>query len=244
MKKELISVVIPSFNRLDYLIKAIESVLNQTYKNIEIIVINDGSSEIGYLEHKYVKDVVQINLDENQKKIHGFGPGNIRNFGIDKAKGEWLAFLDDDDYWLKDKIEKQLDVLNTNNSLMCSTDAYIGEGFYDESIDYPSFLNEYYYEDNKKYLYRNYFISKYKKLTYPKYFDSNYITTFNPIITSSVVVKKELVKKLGGFRNLPENADYDLWRAVLQFTKCFLINNPLVYYDNKHGYGREYKKIK
>ena len=100
MKSPLISVIIPSYNRLEYMLRAIESVLNQTYKNLEIIIVNDGSTEEGYLNHKYLNKVEQINLKENQKNIHGFGPGNIRNFGIEVANGKWLAFLDDDDYWL------------------------------------------------------------------------------------------------------------------------------------------------
>ena len=51
-----------------------------------------------------------------------------------------------------------------------------------------------------------------------------------------------LVKQLNGFRNLPYAADYDLWKGVLQFTDCLYIDKPLIYYDNSHGYGREYKK--
>ena len=242
MKDPLISVIIPSYNRLEYLLGAIQSVIDQEYKNIEIIVVNDGSTQKGYLDHKFINRITQINLEENQKKIHGFGPGSIRNFGIEKANGSWIAFLDDDDIWFKNKLNRQIDLLNKTKSLMCSTDALIGEGFYQKDNKYPSFLNEYYYEDHKKYLYRNYFISKFKKLNYPKSFNKQYISTFNPIITSSVLIQKDILEKLGGFRNLPHSADYDLWRAVLQFTDCEFINKPLVYYDNKHGHGREYKK--
>ena len=59
---------------------------------------------------------------------------------------------------------------------------------------------------------------------------------------TSVVIKKSLLVKLGGFRNLPYAADYDLWRAALQFTDCLFLNETLVYYDNSHGFGREYSK--
>ena len=108
MNSPLVSVIIPSFNRLNYLLRSIESVFNQTYTKTEVIVINDGSTEEGYLEHKYIKDIKQINLEQNQKIINGFGPGNIRNFGINIASGDWIAFLDDDDLWLKEKLEIQL----------------------------------------------------------------------------------------------------------------------------------------
>ena len=60
MNSPLVSVIIPSFNRLDYLLRSIESVFNQTYTKTEVIVINDGSTEEGYLEHKYIKDIKQI----------------------------------------------------------------------------------------------------------------------------------------------------------------------------------------
>ena len=242
MSNPLVSVVIPSFNRLDYLLRAIESVFNQTYSKTEIIVVNDGSTEEGYLEHKYIKDIKQINLEQNQKIINGFGPGNIRNFGINKASGEWIAFLDDDDLWLKDKLEIQLDHLKGTDLKMSSTDALIGNGIYNEKLKYKSLLNDYYYKKIKKAVFRNYFINRFKKLIYPETFTKDFITTVNPIITSTVLLDKDLINQLNGFRNLPYAADYDLWKGVLQFTDCQYIDKPLIYYDNSHGYGREYKK--
>lgn len=242
MNNPLVSVVIPSFNRLDYLLRAIESVFSQTYSNTEIIVINDGSTEEGYLEHKYIKEINQINLKQNQKIINGFGPGNIRNFGINKSNGEWIAFLDDDDIWLKDKLEIQLNNLNKSGLKMSSTDALIGEGVFDKKLKYKSFLNDYYYKKIKKSIFRNYLVYRFKKLTYPEAFTKEFISTVNPIITSSVLIEANLVKQLNGFRNLPYAADYDLWKGVLQFTDCQFIDKPLIYYDNSHGYGREYYK--
>ena len=242
MSNPLVSVVIPSFNRLDYLLRAIESVFNQTYSKTEIIVVNDGSTEEGYLEHKYIKDIKQINLEQNQKIINGFGPGNIRNFGINKASGDWIAFLDDDDLWLKDKLEIQLNHLKGTDLKMSSTDALIGNGIYNEKLKYKSLLNDYYYKKIKKAVFRNYFINRFKKLIYPETFTKDFITTVNPIITSTVLLEKDLINQLNGFRNLPYAADYDLWKGVLQFTDCQYIDKPLIYYDNSHGYGREYKK--
>ena len=242
MNSPLVSVIIPSFNRLDYLLRSIESVFNQTYTKTEVIVINDGSTEEGYLEHKYIKDIKQINLEQNQKNINGFGPGSIRNFGINKASGEWIAFLDDDDLWLKDKLEIQLNHLKGTDLKMSSTDALIGNGIYNEKLKYKSLLNDYYYKKIKKAVFRNYFINRFKKLIYPETFTKDFITTVNPIITSTVLLDKDLINQLNGFRNLPYAADYDLWKGVLQFTDCQYIDKPLIYYDNSHGYGREYKK--
>ena len=143
-------------------------------------------------------------------------------------------------YLFKEKLKEQIEILSKCDFLFVQQ-MLIGEGFYKEDVKYLTFLNDHYYKDIKKYLW-NYFISKFKKLNYPKSFNKQYIATFNPIITSSVLIQKDILEKLGGFRNLPHSADYDLWRAVLQFTDCEFINKPLVYYDNKHGHGREYKK--
>ena len=110
MKNPLVSVVIPSTIDSN-IFKAIQSVLDQEYENIEIIVVNDGSTQEGYLEHKFIKHITQINLKENQKQIYGFGPGSIRNFGIEKAKGSWVAFLDDD-IWFKEKLKEQIEILS------------------------------------------------------------------------------------------------------------------------------------
>ena len=85
-------------------------------------------------------------------------------------------------------------------------------------------------------------VNRFKKLTYPEAFTKEFISTVNPIITSSVLIEANLVKQLNGLRNLPYAADYDLWKGVLQFTDCQFIDKPLIYYDNSHGYGREYYK--
>ena len=104
-----LSVVIPSYNRFKYLLNAIESINLQCYDNLEIIVVNDGSDDPEYQTHKFQSNVKVIHLEQNQKEIHGFGPGSIRNFGINEAQGEYIAFLDDDDVWLPNKLNIQLE---------------------------------------------------------------------------------------------------------------------------------------
>ena len=90
---DLVSVVIPSYNRFEFLQKAIESVLDQTYKNFEIILVNDGSTQEEYYNHKFPEVVKVINLETNQKNILGYVSNEyIRNFGINAAKGKYLAF--------------------------------------------------------------------------------------------------------------------------------------------------------
>ncbi len=103
MEKPLISVIIPTYNRAYILSKAIESVLNQTFKNVELIVVDDGSiDQTPYLVYKYPLIYV--------RKPHR-GVSHTRNTGILKAKGEFIAFLDSDDVFVSKKLEKQLKFL-------------------------------------------------------------------------------------------------------------------------------------
>ncbi len=106
MKKPLVSVIIPTYNRVYILFKAIESVLNQTFKDLELIVVDDGSTdETPYLITKYPL----IYVKKPRK-----GVAHARNIGIAKAKGDFIAFLDSDDIFVPDKIEKQLEFFEKN----------------------------------------------------------------------------------------------------------------------------------
>ena len=105
-KDALVSVVIPTHGRLDTLGRAIESAKSQTYKNIEIIVVDDNSDDLKLRERisKLVKGYGDLRLILNREVMGG---SNSRNHGIKEAKGEFIAFLDDDDEFLPEKIEKQ-----------------------------------------------------------------------------------------------------------------------------------------
>ena len=110
-----ISVIIPFYDHCDWLIEAVRSVVNQTYSNLEIIVVNDGSKEnIDSFLFEYgdkIKYVFQSNA----------GPGAARNKGIDLASGEYICFLDSDDIWLPNKLSDQLDFMLANNYVWCHT---------------------------------------------------------------------------------------------------------------------------
>ena len=237
--KPLVSVIIPSFNRFDYLVNAIESVNNQTYKNFEIIIVNDGSTDERYYDKKFEKNVVTVHLKQNQKEIHGFGPGNIRNFGTEKANGDLLAFLDDDDIWLENKLELQLQAMLKNKLGMSSTEAYFGEGIYQKNLKYKLYNAEQYFQD-LKYLYRK--TNFIKKNTLPEVWNYDFTLIHNCFITSSVIVDKKIYDTLGGFRNLPLWADYDCWLGLQQLTDSVYLDTPLVYYDSLHAMGRNYSK--
>ena len=101
---KLVSVIIPTFNRQKYLKNAINSVLNQTYENIELIIIDDNSSDN---TQSYVEDINDNRLIyiKNSKNLKA---PKSRNIGIEKSRGDYIAFLDDDDTWYKTKLEKQI----------------------------------------------------------------------------------------------------------------------------------------
>lgn len=111
MTEPLVSVVIPFYSGRTWLIEALESVVNQTYTDIEILVINDGSVEdISDIVMKYNKKVEFI------RKENG-GPASARNMGIEKSNGKYIAFLDSDDIWLEKKLEKQIASMEKKNSI-------------------------------------------------------------------------------------------------------------------------------
>lgn len=102
MLPQLISIIIPSYNSALYLPEAIQSALSQSYRDIELIVVNDGSTDNTHeIIQQYLDKIIYI------KKKNG-GPASARNLGIAHSKGEYIAFLDADDLWLPDKLEKQL----------------------------------------------------------------------------------------------------------------------------------------
>ena len=111
-----ISVIIPTYNRKNTLPRAVESVLNQTYKPTEIIVVDDGSTD-GTKEwfsemYPLVHYIYQVNS----------GVSSARNTGINSARGDWIALLDSDDEWLPDKLEIQVKLLQNNAELrFCHT---------------------------------------------------------------------------------------------------------------------------
>lgn len=106
---DLVSVIIPTFNRSELVVKAIDSVLDQTYSNIEIIVVDDCSTDntISLLE-KYGD---KITFFRNEKNSY---VGFTRNYGVSLARGEYIAFLDSDDCWLPNKLDLQLSWMKMN----------------------------------------------------------------------------------------------------------------------------------
>src|SRR5918999_4669232 len=118
----LISVIIPTFNRPKMLVRAIKSVNRQTYPNLEIIVVDDeSSSDINSFIEKEC-DNIALQVLRNTRRPGGAG---TRNTGFYASKGEYIAFLDDDDEWLPQKISRQFDVFQKSTQkvgIICTHD--------------------------------------------------------------------------------------------------------------------------
>ena len=179
---KLVSVIMPYYKKKRYLKKSIFSVLNQSYENFEIILINDDPFE----DKQFLKNIK--NLDSRIKLINNknqIGAGFSRNKGIKKSKGDYIAFLDCDDYWHKDKLQTQINYMIRNNNLFSFT-AY-------KIIDV-----------------KGYIIGKRKAKKYLKFKD---LVKSCDIGLSTVILKKKLMKK-NLFPNLKTKEDYVLWLKI------------------------------
>lgn len=227
----MISVIIPSHNRYNNLLNAINSVKNQTYNNKEIIVVDDGSNDLRYKNK--IDDVIIINLPISSKKKLGYPCGAVpRNEGMKIAKGDYIAFLDDDDIWMPNKLEIQINEMIKKNIDVSSTDGYSGLGFYNPEKKYKIYNSG---EGLKK---------KFKlKNDFPDIFTYEFIKKNNPIITSSICFKKSLINKIG-YMDLYKNGgqrikgkkkfqDYEYWKRMLRHSDCLYIKKQLFYYDVK-----------
>ena len=109
----LVSIILPYFKKIDYIFSCLESVLNQSFQDFEIILIYDDENlyDLNVIEKKYVNNQ-KINIIKNNKNI---GAGFSRNVGISHAKGKIIAFIDADDLWMPDKLQKQVDFMQKNS---------------------------------------------------------------------------------------------------------------------------------
>lgn len=119
MKDELISVITPVYNAETYISVTIDSVMNQTYSNLEHILVDDCSSDMSETIIKKLAEkdsrIKYIKLKENS------GAAVARNKGLENAKGRYIAFIDSDDIWKKEKLEKQLSFMKSNQHVFTYT---------------------------------------------------------------------------------------------------------------------------
>ena len=237
----VVSVVIPSFNRFKFLMNAIESIQSQTYKHIEIIVVNDCSSEKEYYSDFFDKNNIKIiHLEKNSRELFGFVcVGHVRNIGISVATGKYIAFCDDDDIWFPNKLKQQLDAMKRTGCKMSASEGLFGHGQYDKNTSYPKYNSEAHIDILKK-------IYKDKNTTYlvngfPDIWTNDFIKIHNCILCSSVIIEKEILDIIQNMRcvsicsMIPE--DYDCWLRATQHTDCVYVKDVCIYYDARHGYG-------
>jgi GT2 family glycosyltransferase len=247
--EDMVSVIIPSFNRFKYLLNAIKSVKEQTYKNIEIIVVNDCSTQKEYYTFDFKtlgENVYIIHLPKHSKNILGkvSGGGHSRNIGMMLTSGKYIAFLDDDDYFLPTKIEKQISAMKINNCNISCTDAYAGNGTYNSSYNYKTWHYNGIYWNDLKTIFNNVGKPNILKRMYEK--DIN-VWTLNDLNIhnctcggSSIIFLKNLIEKAHYFPVLTYGEDYSYWKKLFEYSNCVFIREPLTYIDLKHGDGQNY----
>lgn len=134
-----VSVIVPVYNTEKYLEKCLESIVNQTYKDIEIIIINDGSTDnSSKIINKYVDKYSNIVY----KEITNHGQGYARNLGIKLSSGDYIMFLDSDDYVDVDIISKMINKIGTCDVVVCDIYKVIGN----ELVNFKNYYN--YFKDN------------------------------------------------------------------------------------------------
>lgn len=205
IKNNWVTVIIPTYNREKDLKESISSVLKQSYRDRDIVVVDDGSTDETYkIASMFKKDIQFISLP------HSGLPAVTRNAGIKIAKGEYIAFLDSDDAWKENKLDEQIKHFNDNEIVGVGTDAtIISKTPYYRQLDFGKSLKGF-----KDY---NYFS----------------ILCENPIKTSSVLVKTDIIKDVGGFDEDPKFKyieDYELWLRMAKHGKFRILSNKLIYY--------------
>ncbi len=207
----LVSIVIPTYNHAKFIGKALNSVKNQTYKNWEAIVIDNNSTDE---TNKILNNIIDTRI--KHIKIDNKGViAKSRNIGINVANGEWIAFLDSDDFWTKDKLEICVKNINVNID-------FIYHGL--ESVN-----------DNKKFIFKKKkFIGR--KLNKPILNDLLVSSIFKgtPIGNSSVFVRRKILNKIGGIsenKKLITSEDFNTWLRIAEMTDNFkYINQKLGYF--------------
>ena len=198
MSSVFFSVIIPVFNRERTIQKAIDSVIEQSFTNFELIIINDGSTDS-------TKDILE-KLPNNIKIIHqeNHGVSHARNRGIESAQGEFIAFLDSDDYWHKEKLKKQYDYLqqNPNSKILHCDEVWIRNG---KRVN-PRKIHQ--------------------KAGGDQFIRSMQLCCISP---SAVVIKKEVLNEFNGFlENYPVCEDYDLWLKITYKYQVDYIDEMLI----------------
>ncbi len=205
---KLISVIIPVFNNIHFLNDSLKSLKLQVYKNIEVIVVNDGSHEI-----KKIKKIVNFFKKDLRLKLISYnknkGVSFALNKGIKNSKGKYISWLSHDDYFHTEKLQKQISLINNNTSKIIFT------GFY--QVD-----------ENKKII---------RKKLYKNFlFEHKYHILFRDDLNlSTALFPKKILYKTGFFDLYKKHIqDYDMMFKMFKKFGVLIINEPL-FYSRLHG---------
>lgn len=204
----MISVIIPTWNREKTISRAILSVLNQQYRDLEILICDDGSTDdTRSIVAQFAKDDSRIKWIDGK---HTGGPATPRNTGINHAQGEWLAFLDSDDEWVSSKLSSQLKFAKNNQFNFVCSNAYVKRG-----------------RGSSKRLVNNY---------HNQTISMNNLLDGNKVICSTVLVRKKSLNKVGGFpseKKYTAIEDYLEWLKYATYDRIGYQSAPLTtYYDS------------
>ncbi len=200
---ELVSIIMPSYNTGKYIKETVESVINQTYINWELLIVDDCSVDNTDEVIKEFKDK-RIKFFKNEKNS---GAAISRNKALREAKGKWIAFLDSDDIWEKEKLEKQINFMKKNNYDFTYTD-------YQEIDENSNPLN--------------------KIVTGPKKITK--VGMYNYCWPGCLTVMYNTDKVgLIQIENLPKNNDYAMWLKAIKKSNCYLLNESLSRYRIRSG---------
>jgi len=213
----LVSIIMPAYNAGKYISDSIASVISQTYQNWELIIINDYSKDnTPKIIENYANADSRIKVFSNSKNV---GVSETRNKGIELATGNWIAFLDSDDMWHPQKLEKQIEKIKSNSADFIFTGA--------------SYVNE------KGEAYSGVFCV-------PEKISFNELLFQNVISCSSVLLNKRLMKNIK-MENDAIHEDFATWLRILRTgIIAYAIDEPLLIYritkDSKSG--NKFKTIK
>ncbi len=202
-----VSVIIPTYNRANLVTKAIDSVLEQTFKDLEIIVIDDGSKDQTQEVLKSYQNKILYLYQENQ------GRASARNRGLEIAQGKYIAFLDSDDFWKPEKLHRQLHFFEQHPHYgVVATQCIVH--VVDENLQTLKYVQgeEVHYE-----------------LTYEKIFQRPFIKT------PSVLIKRQCFEEIGNFNEYYRLLeDIDIWLRLARKYHIGFINEPLTVYTRGH----------
>ena len=208
----MFSIIIPLYNKAPYVAKALQSVVSQTYKEFELIVVNDGSTD-NSLEVATTALAQIANLDYQLIDQPNAGVSTTRNNGVKIAKHDYIAFLDADDWWAPTFLEEMKTLI----------EKFPNAGIYGSS---------YYYVKRGKHIPAQIGVEKSFERGYFDYIHAYTVSPWMPLTSISVIIPKSIFNQMQGFKpQLKLGEDFDLWiRIALQY-KTALLNKPLAYYN-------------